>query len=186
MIFSRCILTLVVAVFGSCAWMTSAYTQSAVEEEISAIDWDRATSDAETVSSTVPALDGFRAANSGELASIRLPVLVPNPAAVSANPRLRGQGNSYVVAYSLSGAKLSVLGTSVVLTRPDDQSLSQSAQGSNRVFDHSDDGSDLSFLKYGASYVLRLSCANPDDERCSKEAFLNGIADSLVVLGGRK
>jgi hypothetical protein len=47
-----------------------------------------------------------------------LPVLMPNTKVVEGSPRIRGQGNSYVAAYTLPGAKLSILGTSVFLTRP--------------------------------------------------------------------
>jgi hypothetical protein len=162
--------------------------QSAVEEKIAPIDWERATSDADRTTSIAPNLNSFRANNSAELAAIKLPVLVPNPnmKVVEGSPRILGQGNSYVAAYTLPSAKLSILGTSVFLTRPDDQALAQGPSGTNRIFDRSADGSDLTFLKYGASYVLRLSCAKREDERCSKDAFLNAVADNLLVVGGTK
>jgi hypothetical protein len=162
-----------------------ALCQSPVEERISIINWERAESDVKQTLA-IPAFKALRETHETELSSIRLPVLIPNPAVVESPPRLRGQGNSYAAAYALTGAKLSVLGTSVFLVRPDDQASSQSATGNARNFDRSDDGSDLSFLKYGASYVLRLSCSNVDDERCSKDVFLNSVADSLAVIGGAK
>jgi hypothetical protein len=160
--------------------------QSVAEERISPIDWDRVASDADRAASIAPALNIFRTRNSQELASIRLPVLIPNTTVVEGNPRFRGQGNSYAVAYALPDASLSILGTSVFLSRPDDKALAQSGQGPNRIFDRSEDGTDLSFLKYGAAYVLRLSCTKPDDERCTKDTFLNKVADSLLVVGGKK
>jgi hypothetical protein len=168
-------------------WVTNnpAYAQSVAEERIAPIDWERATLDAERAASIAPNLNTVRANNSAELDSIRLPVLAPNTTIVATSPRIRGQGNSYVVAYTLPGAKLSILGTSVFFIRPDDQTYAQSASG-GRVFDRSEDGSDLSFQKYGASYVLRILCANLSDERCVKESFLNMIADNLLVIGGKK
>ena len=177
----RTLLTL--AGMGFC-WLQNSpgYGQPVAEEKIAPIDWERATSDAERSASIAPALNAFRENNAAELTSIKLPVLVPNATTVQATPRIRGQGDLYVVAYTLPAAKLSILGTSVFFIRPDEQNYTQSAPG-HRVFDRSDDGSDLSFQKYGASYVLRLSCAKPEDERCAKERFLNTIADSLLVVG---
>lgn len=162
-----------------------AFGQSPVEERISIINWERAESDVKQTLA-IPAFKALQERHEKELSSIRLPVLIPNPAVVESPARLRSQGNSYAAAYALTGANLSVLGTSVFLVRPDDQASSQSATSNARNFDRSDDGSDLSFLKYGASYVLRLSCSNADDERCSKDVFLNSVADSLVVIGGAK
>jgi len=175
-----------VAVAGLSGSKKLALSQSVVEEKIAPIDWDRAASDADRTTSIAPALNTFRANNSAELSAIRLPVLMPNTKVVEGSPRIRGQGNSYVAAYTLPGAKLSILGTSVFLTRPDDQTYAQSPSGSNRVFDRSEDGSDLTFIKYGASYVLRLSCAKREDERCNKDTFLNTVADNLLVVGGKK
>jgi hypothetical protein len=160
--------------------------QSTVEERASDIDWERATSDGATTRLTAPTLNGFIDANSSELASTKLPVLAGRPDVVAAPPRLRSQTNSYTLAYTLPDAKLSILGTSVYLVRPDDQIFGQSGGQANRAFERSDDGSDLSFRKYGASYVLRISCAKIDDERCAKDDFLNKIADGLLVVGGQK
>jgi hypothetical protein len=186
MVIRQNLLTACIAAVGITLCANSSFSQSAAEQKISEINWEHATHDAEQSSSIAPALNEFRTNNSAELASIKLPVLMPNTTAVDASPRLRGQGSSYVIAYTLPNAKLSILGTSGFLTRPDDKVLSQSGQAPTRIFDRSDDSSDLSFLKYGASYVLRLSCTTSEDERCVNETFLNGIADSLLVVGGRK
>lgn len=164
--------------------VSAAVCQSSVENKLSVIDWERASSDA--LKSASPILNAFKETNSAELSSIKLPVLIGDPTILDSAPRLRGQGTSYVVAYTLPSAKLSILGTSAFISRPEDQSVAQSASGSTRAFDRGDDGTDLSFLRYGASYVLRLSCAEPEDQRCVSDTFLNSIANNLLVVGGKK
>jgi hypothetical protein len=157
-------------------------------EIVSTIDWDAAKADSENAKPALKdSLNSFRAANASGLDAIRLPVLVPGVGPVRAGPRLRGQGNSYAAVYLLNAAKLSILGTSAALIPPSPETFERAVtSGSGRVFDRGEDGADLSFSKYGASYVLRLSCAKLDDDRCTKDSFLNSVADSLLVLGGSK
>ncbi len=176
---------LVTIILAAGAFAESADGQSVVQERVSRINWESALSDGRQARLT-PTLTTFRDRNEGELSSIRMPVLVASPSVVEAVPRLGGQGNSYAVVYTLPSAKLSILGTSVYLQRSDGQLFAQASTPGTRQFDSSEDGSDLSFTKYGASYVLRLSCANPSDERCTSERFLNSIANSLIVIGGRQ
>jgi hypothetical protein len=169
-------------------WGTSTqlHAQSVAEERIAPIDWERANADAARSSDSTAALKAFREQNAQALDSIGLPVLMPSALSAEFTPRLRGQGNSYVVVYKLPSAKLSIFGTSVFLTRSDDQVFAQSGAGNAPKFERSDDGSDLSFFKYGASYVLRLSCLEQEDERCAKDSFLGGLVNSFVIVGGKK
>ncbi|HEV7877075.1 hypothetical protein [Bradyrhizobium sp.] len=157
-------------------------------EVTSTIDWDAAKADAENIApAQKESLNSFRAANAVGVDAINVPVLVPGIGPVRAGPRLRGQGASYAAVYMLNAAKLSVLGTARALVPPSPERFASAAASSDgRVFEQGEDGADLSFIKYGASYILRLSCAKLDDERCIKDSFLNSVADSLVPVGGSK
>jgi hypothetical protein len=166
------------------SWFAPALSQSIVKETDAIVDWDSARADAEKSSARLAEVKTFLDANNAELATIRLPVLMPDTSLIKATPRLRGQGKSYVIGYSIDGGKLSILGTSVFLVREGILVQSQNTSQASRTFDISEGEADLNIQKYGASYVLRLSCEVLNDERCLSDRFLNTIADSLIVVGG--
>ena len=136
----------------------------------------------------------FRAGGTSqvEIAKTRLPVLVINQGPVRAAPEFRQQGTSYVAAYQLPRASLSILGSANALPTPPSAAagLPPSA-GDGYVFhgidddQEQDDVADLSFSRYGASYVLRLACERADDDRCRKPGFLRSVAGGLANVGGR-
>ncbi|MHC2618009.1 hypothetical protein ACVIW2_000040 [Bradyrhizobium huanghuaihaiense] len=165
----------------------SALAQGIVERGAQ-IDWNAVRADMESgAAAQHDALRSFRAANTGNLDAINVPVLVPGIGPVRAAPEIKGQKTAYAAVYSLPAATLSVQGSSVSLVPPNPETFAAaSGSSAGRVFDRNDDGADLSFTRYGAAYVLSLSCARPDDERCTNQAFLNGVADSLIPIGGKE
>jgi hypothetical protein len=123
------------------------------------------------------------------LDAIKLPVLVPSAEAVRASGRVKGQGSSYSATYNLPAAQLSVMGSGMGIGIHSDSPFALRLEQDNSaaeelVFERSGDGADLSFTRFGASYTLRLSCTNAGDPRCTEEAFLRSVANSLVVVGG--
>jgi len=118
---------------------------------------------------------------------IALPVLVPDQGTVRAAPSLIEQGRAYAADYPLDGADLVVLGASSAIAVAEDAPVAALLAGDapQYVFESYEYGADLSFLRYGASYVLRLACDELDDARCRKDDFLRKVADGLVAVGGR-
>ena len=146
------------------------------------------------------AMEGIRGANTGTLRAFRsavptgidaveLPVLVPGTGPVRGTPRFRGQTTSYAATYALPDARLSVLGTAFALETPPGTPLEARGRAleasSAYTFTRSEDGADLDFERFGASYTLRLSCEQQTDRRCATDAFLRSLAESLIVAGGR-
>ena len=136
----------------------------------------------------------FRAggATQANLALTKLPVLVINTGPVRAAPEFRQQGTSYVAAYRFPRANLSILGSAMALSAPPEvqAKLTTGASGEyafSPVNDEQeqDDVANLTFSRYGASYILRLACERPDDDRCRKPDFLKSIAVGLANVGGR-
>jgi len=159
-----------------------------VREARANIDWAAARADAERLAGSQGAgLNSFRSANAANLDSIGVPVLVPGTGPVRAAPNVKGQGTAYAATYMLNAAKLSVMGTASALVPPRPEEFTALANRADaRTFEQGEDGADLSFVRYGAAYVLRLSCARLDDARCTNDAFLNAVADSLLPIGGRE
>ena len=155
------------------------------------IDWVQANNvKAQTAQKDGKALALFRSAvpDQNELDKIRLPVLVPGTGPVRAAPRLRHQGVSYVASYALAGAKVSVLGSVSALNAPAESTfaivLANRQSESPAVFETTEDGADLSLQRYGAAYILRISCTRAADERCQWRAFLDSVAKTLIMVGG--
>lgn len=156
------------------------------------IDWsavDRARE--EGSQKDAQAINRFRSGvpNYRTLANVRVPVLVVGSGPVRAAPRLQEQTNSYVAFYSLDGANLSVMGTSTSIVPGVGSALAQQVvsndQNSGR-FEKSEDSSDFDFTRFGANYVLRLSCVKENDKRCTERQFLQQVSNSLIVVGGKK
>lgn len=152
------------------------------------IDWATAQKDLAKTLETPQLKTRGGVSNTNSLANIRVPVLAVDKGEVRASPRIRGMGSSYVAAYTVQGAAISLTGTASAATVPADSTLSASVKQSpaGSVFELTEDGADLSFQRYGAGYVLRISCEKGDDERCQKDAFLKKLEQSLILVGGKK
>jgi hypothetical protein len=152
------------------------------------IDWDAARRARETNrergSATAPALG----IDASRLEAIKLPVLVPPSDTMRSAGQVKGQGSAYAASYDLPAAQLSIMGSASALAISPDSTIAPTlgldTAPDEPLFEPSDDGADLSFSRYGASYVLRISCANADDPRCTRDTFLRSIANSLIVIGG--
>lgn len=173
----------------------AATAASAAERVEAAIDWPQAQADIRAAEG--PGADSGDRATVAQLRSapalqqtldrIALPVLVPDQASVRAAPSLIEQGRAYAADYPLDGADLVVLGAASALVVAEDAPIAGLLAGDAPayVFESYEYGADLSFLRYGASYVLRLACDELDDARCRKDEFLRKIAENLVAVGGR-
>lgn len=121
------------------------------------------------------------------------PVMLLGTGEVRAAPEFRQQVTSYVALYDVGEALLSVMGAAAALVPGDGDAilpLLTEARLTDFVFEPADDGedsdaADLSFTRFGASYVLRLACDLLTDERCQKSEFLERVATSLLVFGGK-
>lgn len=164
-------------------------TSAAQSRTTSKIDW-AAVAKAQQQPAVMSAASAVRGSvpAASELDKIGLPVLLLPPAADRSTPRVRHQSSSYAAAYSLEDAKLSIVGSNSMISIPNKSMGTKAANVAtpSTIFDRTEDGADLSFNRYGASYTLRISCAKPSDPRCTAEAFLKGIADQVVPVGGRK
>ncbi len=145
------------------------------------INWaDAVTARTATARSTMRASGAIAA----DLDRTRLPVLVIDGPEMRAAPRFASQGLSYAAAYLLKGAQLSILGaaTGIRVQSPRGQTPSNETGPS---FETTDDGADYSFMRFGASYTLRLTCDNLADARCRKPEFLTKIANELALVNSR-
>lgn len=171
----------------ACAWAQS------IEREAAAIDWPVAESAMKAAANDDKAgVAKVRSSPTSReaLDRVALPVLVPGSDSVRASPALFEQGTAYAANYPLDAADLVVLGSASAITLPPGSPLAKLLEGgassANYQFEAYEYGADLSFVRYGASYVLRLACEEPEDPRCGREEFLRKVADSLIAVGGKR
>lgn len=83
---------------------------------------------------------------------------------------------------------MTILGSASSLSVPDWSPLGEGvAKGAGRyVFEKTEDGADMNFTRFGASYVIRISCEDVADKRCNAEQYLRSIAEALVTVGGKE
>ena len=121
--------------------------------------------------------------------SVKVPILVLGTGPVRANPQIRAFEKSYVASYALNEASLSVLGSATHLPSLDNSNKTVSPPKKSDApydFEITEDGADLSFQRFGASYLIRISCRYSNDVRCSDQKFLTSAAEALIVAGGAK
>lgn len=174
-------LFLALALVAGCSW--------AEERKVAAIDWDAARAAAEKDAKIdKKGLSGFRAAQIDEqkLRTVVLPVLVAGTGPVRAAPLVRGQKLSYSSSYAINGAKIVILGSATNLVAPEALAVREHIDSNLRDFEVTEDGADLNFMRFGANYILRISCERPEDERCTKRDFLSKLKRSLIVVGGEQ
>lgn len=151
------------------------------------IDWASAVSYRGDKALTDPRKDeGTRATfpKQNELDKTQMPVLLMgNTEEFRSSPKFRQQGKSYVGYYNLAGATVSVLGSGVAIDMKTAQNVEFKSM-SHLSFDIAEGVTDLSFERFGATYILRISCDNGADERCLKPSFLTELSNSLFFVGG--
>jgi hypothetical protein len=152
----------------------------------SIIDWPAATAD---MRNNAVGTQAVRAGllNPRDLDATRLPVLLPRQGPVRGIPQFAQQTSSYSAFFKLNEAQLSVSGSSSSLSpgREDPLSRLTTAGSDGYQFFATDEGADLAFSRYGANYLLRLTCDHASDVRCQKEDFLTNVAKGLAVSGGK-
>lgn len=190
----KCGVTLTTIVLLTTVCIAVASSASAQTRVSVQVDWATARQDLQQDRAAIRAENRqFRAGGAlqSELDKARLPILIINQGPVRAAPEFRQQGVSYVAAYQLPRATLSILGSATALELPSDvkSDLARNAQD-EYVFtgvmdEEEDDVANLSFSRYGVSYVLRLACERSKDQRCREPGFLRSIAAGLANVGGR-
>jgi hypothetical protein len=173
--------------------LAAACPVSAQDRVPAQVDWGAAQHDLQRDKEAIRASNQkFKAGGAlqSELDQTRLPVLVLNTGPVKGVPEFKQQAIAYVAAYQLPRAVLSIMGSATALALPSEAlgGLLENA-GGEYVFtgvqdEESDDVANLSFSRYGASYVLRLACESAEDKRCRKPGFLMSVAEGLANVGG--
>lgn len=161
----------------------AAHAQTAVQRAPSSIDWAEADSAAaESLQRDAAAVEAFRHKAASSVDGTRLPVLIVGSGARLGAPQFVSQGAAYAALYAPEGAKLTLLGSSSAIIAPKDVTFAHEGT----TFESLGDGADYSFMRFGASYTLRLTCDEPlKDPRCTKGDYLGGLAGSLIVVGGK-
>lgn len=122
------------------------------------------------------------------LEQTHLPVLVFGSGPVRAAPKIYTQGVSYASTYSIgSDTKLTVLGSRSAIELDEQSTFVGNLEAENNVpytIDYFEDGIDLNFSRFGATYTLRLTCAKASDKRCTEKDFIEKAYESLITVGG--
>jgi hypothetical protein len=161
--------------------------RAAVERRPQPVDWEAARAARAAAEARIGHAP-FKAtadAYAAELDATRLPVLVPAASATAG--KLVSQGDSYTFLHAADGADVSVFGTrfaaEVADPTPELARMVGGASDDLQV-DLTEEGVDVSLERFGASYVIRVSCDDPDEPRCAGEGFGRELAASLVMIGG--
>lgn len=132
-----------------------------------------------------------------DVARARLPLLIPLTSQTIGTVRLAVRPDAYTAIADLpAGAMMELLGTRLrVVGGGDDgmrrlrSTLRKRATGelpglrAPFIISRHEEGVDLSFAKFGASYLISISCPDPDgDERCSQDAYIRAVAENLGIL----
>jgi hypothetical protein len=132
----------------------------------------------------------FRSAKvpSEVLNQTRLPILVLGTGPVRAAPKVYTQKEAYASTYRIgSDSKLTILGSRSAITLDEQLAIDQKLEVDSSLpytIDFLEDGIDLNFSKFGASYTLRITCSTPSDKRCTDKKFIVDSYDSLITVGG--
>lgn len=155
------------------------------------IDWKAAQESIDdTAKYDLEAISRFRASalDKEQTDKIALPVLIPKSGTVRASPNLRHQRSSYAASFILEkDARMTILGSASSLLLPEENplGLSLKKEEDQYIFEKTEDGADMNFTRFGASYVIRISCGETTDKRCNADEYLRSVADALVTVGGK-
>tara|TARA_R110000868_G_scaffold53249_1_gene167308 strand:- start:2589 stop:3296 length:708 start_codon:yes stop_codon:yes gene_type:complete len=167
-----------------------------------AINWTQAQSDARrqgvpvnqevTAFRLAPQLPRPSNREAGQVTQTRLPVLVPNMAALSANPPptvlLFPREDFYTLSISGDGLVVEVFGTRLVHAQAPDPLSARQLRATDpdglRV-SATEYGQVADFNRYGAAYTVTLECDNPQsDPRCADDELVRRLARSLLIVAG--
>lgn len=166
--------------FLTVAFSSDSRAQEAIKLEV---DWAAANSDfREVLSKDTEDVIRFRSAASAEFSETNLPVLLPVFGQERSAGGFNSFGDTYSSFYTLAGVQVSIVGTLNAFLIDDGAMVFEEAV---RV-SPSQDGIEGNFLRYGASYHVRITCDNLDDERCTSEDFIRSAIEGLEPLGGKE
>ncbi len=131
-----------------------------------------------------------------EVAQTRLPLLAPATAETAPTLRVSARENAFAALADLpGGASIELLGTrlrvvgggeNVVRMRQAQRRRFQARLAgldAPYVISRHEEGVDLSFSKFGASYLVTVYCPKPDeDARCAKDDFVLSVVQNLAIL----
>lgn len=115
-----------------------------------------------------------------------VPVLAPKDARLE-DPKVMIDAEYYAIAGKLSGATISIQGTRLahkydtIPPTPGDRPM----RGGHGFVTVNEGIRSASFVENGAAYSVDVECADPThDARCTGDAFVLGLVESLVYVGG--
>ncbi|WP_323762242.1 hypothetical protein [Maricaulis sp.] len=122
----------------------------------------------------------------------RLPVLIPDTAALAvsndARTLLFPQQDFYTLSVIAPGLVVEVFGTRLAHAHASDPLSTRRLNATNADgyrISETEYGRELSFNRYGAAYSITVECDRPTgDPRCSSDAYIRNLADSLIIAAG--
>lgn len=131
-----------------------------------------------------------------EVAQTRVPLLAPVTADTAPSLRVSARENAFAALADLpGGASIELLGTRLRVVGGGDTIVKMRQAQRRRfqarlagldapyVLSRHEEGVDLSFSKFGASYLVTIYCPKPDeDERCVKNDFVLSVVQNLAIL----
>lgn len=124
-----------------------------------------------------------------QIASAPVLVLAPSDPAILTQATVTTGNGYYSLSAQLDGVSVVVQGSPIppgavtVATAP----VSSNRIGNRQVFTTLNEGiRSATWIDAGVAYSMDIECAKPSDERCSSEAYVFTLVNSLTALGGRR
>ncbi|MEL6652960.1 MAG: hypothetical protein AAFQ87_19330 [Bacteroidota bacterium] len=167
------------------SFLTVPQLLSAQETTSLSVDWQEAQTAFSQVENTHKSdVTRFRSSAPEDLSNTNLPVLLPVFGAKRSSGNFFSSGDTYGSFFTLAGVQASITGTIVAMVVEDESAVFEESE--EVIIDFSEDGIEGSFFRYGASYNVRISCDNLEDDRCTDDKFISEVISGLEVLGGRE
>jgi len=120
-----------------------------------------------------------------ELEKARLPVLLPDDPDMVEKMRLFAKPDHYVASLRDENHSVQITGTRITQgklgTRSARRRMEASGDEEGFVYQRTEYGCELSFMRYNVSYNISVECRKPDsDARCTGKEYIMGLARSLV------
>jgi hypothetical protein len=122
-----------------------------------------------------------------------LPVLLPAEPALLSSVQVQLEPNSYSASGDIGRANVTIYGTHVFRNRAANDPIARAAAAAPREtlsngvvvrVTTAEAGINLTFVRWGAAYLISIECANSDtDKRCSRPAFIKSLAEKMAIAG---
>jgi len=120
----------------------------------------------------------------------KLPVYLPSSTVYDKGMIVVAQQNFYTVEFLREGAILTVEGdrTFQESVSAEDSKFKAIAKSAPTVEFYESEGiMTAEFNRHGANYTMSVECDQPNvDTRCKDDAYLRGLYNQLIVVGGRR